>query len=103
MSRKINCLFEIRNMLIMKDTLRQLGYEFTDINQDCVEIAQSYNNIRIDASTGEISYDSAQEKKVNTIKQNYMVNFYRDKAIKEGMQLTQEVGQDGEIVLMLSK
>jgi hypothetical protein len=87
----------------MKDTLRQLGYEFTEIAQDCIEISHNFNNIRIDASIGEISYDSAQEKKVNTIKQNYMVNFYRDKAIKEGMQLSQETGQNGEIILMLSR
>jgi hypothetical protein len=38
---------------------------------------------------------------VNKIKQQYMVNFYRDKAIKEGMQVQEEVKANGDVVINL--
>jgi hypothetical protein len=99
MSRKLEVSFEIRDMLIMKETLKQLGHSFREINQDAIEIQRSYNNIRINSKTGKISYDSDHSGEVDKIKQSYMVNFYRDKAIKEGMQIRQEVSANGEVIL----
>ena len=42
MSRKVNVCFEVRNMLIMKDTLKQLGHVFTETQQDVLQIQASY-------------------------------------------------------------
>jgi hypothetical protein len=99
MSRKVCVQFEIRDLLIMKDTLKQLGHAFTEVNQDVVEIHRSYNAININAKTGQITYDSGNSGEVDKIKQQYMVNFYRDRAIKEGMQIREEISSNGEIVL----
>lgn len=99
MSRKVEVMFEIRDMLIMKNTLKQLGHAFKEVNQDVVEIQRSYRSIEINSKTGKISFDSDNSGEVDKIKQNYMVNFYRDKAIKEGMQIRQEVSANGEVIL----
>ncbi len=86
MSRKIVVQFEIRDMLILKDTLKQLGYnDFIEKNQDVVELRRAYHNIVFDSKTGNVSYDEVNVSEVNAIKQTYMVNFYKDQAIKEGM------------------
>lgn len=98
MSRKICVQFEIRNMLIMKDTLKQMGVDYEELSQNHIR-AGKYEGIDIDSSKGTINYDSSSEGQVNSIKQNYMVNFYRDKAIREGMQLKEERTASGEIRL----
>ena len=99
MSQKICVQFEIREALIMKDTLRDLGFTYTEGRPDVLAIQAAYMPITIDCVAGSITHDSASGNTVNRIKQQYMVNFYRDKAIKEGMQIQEEVKADGEIVL----
>ena len=98
MSQKLCIQFEIREALIMKDTLKELGFDFTEQKQDILLIQASYP-ITVDCNVGSIKYDSANERDVNKIKQQYMVNFYRDKAIKEGMQIQQETKANGEIII----
>ena len=99
MSQNICVQFEVREALIMKDTLKELGYDFTEQNQDVLQIKASYMPITINCVAGKISHDSASQSVVNKIKQQYMVNFYRDKAIKEGMQIQQETKANGEVII----
>jgi hypothetical protein len=101
MSRKICIQFEVRNLLIMKDTLKQMGYDFIEKGQDIVQIQRAYHPIEINGKTGEFSYDEMHVSEVNKIKQEYMVNFYKDQAIKEGMNLRETRLSNGEIELHL--
>jgi len=101
MSQKLCIQFEVREALIMKDTLTELGYNFTEKSQDVLSIQASYMPIVIDCNAGSITHDSAHVSMVNKIKQQYMVNFYRDKAIKEGMQVQEEVKANGDVVINL--
>jgi len=99
MSQKICVQFEVRESAIMRDTLKELGHDFIEPREDIMTIQASYQNITIDCNAGNITFDSASTKTVNKIKQQYMVNFYRDKAIKEGMQIQEEVKADGEVII----
>lgn len=101
MSRKICVQFEIRDLLIMKDTLKQMGHDFVEKGQDIVQIQRSYHPIEFNAHTGEVSYDEMNVSEVDKIKQQYMVNFYKDRAIKEGMQIRETKLANGEIELHL--
>ena len=102
MSRKVSVLFEIRDQLILKDTLKQMGHAFTEVNADVIEIRRSYHNIRFDSKTGNVSYDDANTSEVNKIKQAYMINFYKDQAFNEGMQIRETVSANGEIELYIT-
>jgi hypothetical protein len=102
MSRKVCVQFEVRDMLIMKDTLAQMGIKFNEIDQERIEIQRSYHPIAINSKTGEISYDEMHGSDVNRIKQEYTVNFYKDKCIREGNQLKEERKANGEIVLHIT-
>lgn len=99
MSRKIEVAFEVRDMLIMKDTLKQMGIQFSEEGADRLRIATSYG---ITVSGTKMNYDEVDQAQVNKIKQQYTVNFWRDKAIKEGMQLHEERNNKGEVILRLS-
>ena len=101
MSRKVCVNFEVRSMAIMKDTLKNMGINYDELGQDEVSIHKNYHNIQINAKTGNVSYDEMDSKTVNSIKQNYMVAWYKDKAIREGMQLREERQANGEVVLTL--
>jgi hypothetical protein len=101
MSRKLCVQFEIRNMLIMKDTLKQMGLNYNELNQDAVEVHRGYAPISINAKSGEISYDNVDQSIVDSIKQTYTVNSYKDQAIREGMQLKEEHQANGEVHLTL--
>ena len=101
MSRKVCVQTEIRDMLILKDTLKQMGHNFTEVNADVIEMQRAYNNIQFNTKTGDVSYDDAQTNEVNTIKQTYAVNFYRDRAIKEGNQVQEVKRANGEIEIRI--
>ena len=101
MSRKVVCTTEIRDMLILKDTLKQMGHNFSEVNADIIEIQRSYNNIQFNTKTGNVSFDDAQTHEVNTIKQAYAVNFYKDQAIKEGNQIQEVKRATGEIEIRI--
>jgi uncharacterized protein YpuA (DUF1002 family) len=104
MSRKIEVNFEVRNMLIMKETLKQMNIDFNQINDHLVDVSRRYNNISINSSNGQISFNSDDRSTVNSIKQTYMVNFYKDEAIREGMNLVEECdAKTGEIVLVMTR
>lgn len=99
MSAEIKVQFEVRDMLIMKDTLKRLGYDYKEMGEHRVEIASHYRPIAIDSNSGEISFDNVDQKKVDKIRQEYMVDFYRDKALREGCQFKQEVNAQGEVII----
>jgi len=101
MSRGIKVQFEVRDMLIMKDALKELGYDFIEQNPELLIIKKGYQDIQIDAKQSSITYDNSDTKTVNKIKQTYTLNFYKDRAIKEGNQLREEVRENGEIVLRI--
>ncbi len=98
MSNLINVLFEVRNLAIMKDTLTEMGIKFSEQNET-LTIMKSRYPITINATTGQISFDSDQTNEVNKIKQAYAENFYRDQAIREGMKVHKEINANGEIEL----
>ena len=100
MSRKIEVQFEVREMLIMKDTLEQMGISFTESGNQ-LHVDGSYGGVTITDNT--MTFDSVEERRVNKVKQQYMTNFYRDKAIKEGMQIHEEVNSKGEVILTLTR
>ena len=101
MSRKVVCMTEIRDMLILKETLKQMGHNFSETNADVIEMQRSYNNIQFNVKTGEVSFDDAQTQEVNKIKQAYAVNFYKDQAIKEGNQVQEVKRTNGEIEIRI--
>jgi hypothetical protein len=89
-------------MLIMKDTLKQMGIDYTELNENQIDVKTNYRATNIDALTGQISYDSSDENIVNQIKQGYTVNFYKDQAIREGMQIHEERQANGEVHLFFN-
>lgn len=99
MSGKICVQFEIRNALIMKDTLKEMGYNFDEQSEERFVIGSGYRSIEIDARNHKISFQDGNTTEVNKIKQAYMVNWYKDKAIREGNDVQTEVKSNGEIVL----
>jgi len=103
MSTKINVNFEVRNAVIMKDTLQQLSIQYEETNPDVLLIRRAYNNTVIDANKGKITYDSDFTCEIDKIKQKYMVNWYRDQAIREGMNVEEEVKSNGEVVLHVNQ
>jgi hypothetical protein len=98
MSQKLCIQFEVREALIMKDTLKEMGYDFTEAKPDVLSLRATYA-MTIDCNAGSIRFDSGDTGTVNKIKQQYMINFYRDKAIKEGMQIQEETKANGEVII----
>jgi hypothetical protein len=100
MSREVHVQFEVKSATIMKKTLTELGHAFEE-RGSTLHIGRRFHDIRIDTATGKISYDDMCKGEVNGIKQAYMVNFYKNEAIKEGMQLREERQANGDIVLTM--
>jgi len=88
-------------MAIMKKTLEQMGYSFTEAGET-LKLSSGRYDITVDGKKGRINFDSEDRKLINTISQNYQVNFFRDQAIREGNKVTQEQMADGRIILHVS-
>ena len=103
MSAEIQILFEIRSMLIMKDTLAEMGIDYNEIRDDVLEIGRPYHNIVIDGKTGQVSLDEENSHEVDLITQGYQVNWYKDRAIREGNHIHEEVTTTGEVILHVTR
>lgn len=101
MSRRVCVQFEVRNALIMKDTLKQMGIDYTENRTNVFQISDGYRGMTINAENNTMTYDNMNVKRANEIKQQYMRNYYKDQAIREGMQFKEEVNSKGEIILHL--
>jgi hypothetical protein len=88
-------------MLILKNTLKELGHNFNEISAETIEIQRSYYPIRFNTNTGETSYDDMCTSEVNKVKQQYTVNIYKDRALKEGNQIQQTINANGEIEIRI--
>lgn len=100
MSREIDVKCEVRDMGVMEATLDQLGYNYSRSNT-YIKVARQYHDIVI--KEGSISCDDMDSGLVDEIKQSYTVNFYREQAIREGMQFHQETLANGEIRIRLTR
>jgi len=98
MSREIQVLFEIRSALILKDTLKEMGINYEELG-NLITIKKKYHNIVMDLETGTISFDEMNINEVNKIKKNYMVNWYKDNAIREGNKVKEEINEKGQVIL----
>jgi hypothetical protein len=103
MSTEIQILFEIRSMLIMKDTLTEMGINYNEVSDNKLEIERPYHNIVIDSETGQVSLDEENKNEVDLITQQYQVNWYKDRAIREGNHIREEVTTTGEIILHVTR
>jgi hypothetical protein len=89
-------------MIIMKDTLTQMGINYANLNDHQVQIKAQYRPIVIDSDTGTIKFDDMSKKAVNEIKQTYALNWHKDQAIREGNVYREEKLANGQIVLHVS-
>lgn len=103
MSEEIKVLFEVRNTLIMKDTLKEMGIDYNELSEHVVEIPRPYHNMVINGETGVVTLDEENKTEMDTICQKYQVNWYKDRAIREGNHVTEEVKATGEIVLHVTR
>ncbi len=103
MSDEIYVGFEIRSMLLMKETLREMGIDFNETSENVVEIKRPYHNIVLNGDTGRVSWDQENEAELDIITQNYKVAWYRDNLIRQGNKVTEEVKASGEIVIHVTR
>jgi hypothetical protein len=99
MSHKIVVQCEIRNKAILKDTLKQLGHNFKEVDQDVIEMTRAYHPISINTKTGATSLDHMNSGELEDIKGMYAVNLMKDQGIREGNQVTEEINAEGDIVI----
>jgi len=102
MSRGITVSFEVRDMRIMKDTIKEMGLKFDEVTQEQIQIQRFRRPIVISsAGEGSISFDEEDRKTVCDIRKNYGVNYYRDRAIREGMDVEVKKQANGEVKIEL--
>ncbi len=103
MSDEMTVKCEIRSMLIMKETLTEMGIDFKEIKGDILEIDRPYHNMVINGETGEVTLDQENKGEMDNICQKYQVNWYKDRAIREGNKVREEVLTSGEIILHVTR
>lgn len=102
MSREVHVQFSVKSVAIMKTALTNLGVSYTE-QGDRLVVARNYHNIVIDTAADQISYDDMDKKRVDSIKQAYSIAFYKNEAIKEGMQLREEHHANGTVTLHVTR
>jgi len=99
MSRDVSVEFEVRSLCIMEDTLKEMEIPYSKSQKNILTIKKPYHNIVINSESGKISYDEENKNEVDILTRNYMVNWYKDQAIREGNEIREEVMANGEIHL----
>lgn len=98
MSRDVKVQFSVTNMDVMKRTLTQMGIAFNESSESQLQISRKYHNIVFNQGA-QTTCDDMDQKFVNGIAQNYTLNCYKEKALKEGINLKEERLASGQIVL----
>ena len=102
MSAKVECIAEVRNITILKETLREQKIKFNE-NDNVVSISRNYNNMIFDFNDNKknnVSYDSDDKEFVHSVMRNYQKNVVLDKAAKEGHTIEScEETENGEIII----
>ena len=97
MSGKISVSFEITNMLIMEETLKRLGQNFTKSSEG-LTIAKSFYNIEI--TKNNISCDTNESCLVEKIKSEYQKDFQINERVLRGEQF-ELTETSNEIILLV--
>jgi hypothetical protein len=97
MSGKVITAFNVTNMLLMEDTLKRLGHQFTK-TKNGLTIARAYYNI--DITENEITCDSMNTSEVEKIKSEYQRDYQvQERALRgETFEVTET---SNEIVIMV--
>ncbi len=103
MSDEMKIQFEVRSALIMKDTLTEMGIDFVENHENILDVKRPYHHMIINCDTGEVSLDQENKSEMDNICQRYQVNWYKDRAIREGNHVREEVTASGEIVLHVTR
>lgn len=85
------------------NTLKEMGIGFEEVGQHEIKIQDQWHPTMINCETGNIRCDDMNRRNVDKIVQNYMREFWRDKAIQEGCQITEDVDANGTIHIRLSR
>jgi hypothetical protein len=86
--------------MIMMDTIREMGLSCLESSSNILEVTGEglYRGTIIDCNKGTILFDNSSQKIIDQAKKTYTLKFYRDQAIKEGMNV--ELRQEGNDTLM---
>jgi len=103
MSKTVHVNFAVTNTAIMNKTLDEMGIQHSEHGDSIIAKIKGYRDAEFNIKTSRITYDDMDVSRVNEVKQNYTVNLYKDQAIREGMQLTQERSANGVVTLRLTR
>lgn len=100
MSCRVTVHCDIRNMKLLRETLDEMGYNYTD-KENGVTVKSGFRNIEI-SENGKVVGDSGSRSTIDKINQTYQKNNVRANALKQGhmIESIREVGED--IVLEIS-
>ena len=100
MSKGIIGQTEIRNKLILKKALEEMGISYKELSDETMSWGESYNKMTIDLNTGEISYDNAKQRQVKEIQQMYSKQFIMQEILKKGHKVESVNTVDGNIEII---
>lgn len=103
MSKTVHVNFAVTNTAILNKTLKQLCHSHSKRGDSIFAKIGGYRDAEFNVKTSQISFDDMDVKRVNAVKQAYTINFYKDQAIREGMQLVEEKAANGTVTLRLSR
>lgn len=100
MSKSIIGTTQIRDMLILKKTLEEMGIAFNEINNETLAWGSGYNKFRINVASGEVKYDSMRKTEFEALQKQYSKNFILQEIAKKGhrVESMQVVGDNIEII-----
>jgi len=100
MSTEVIGTTQIRDMLILKKTLEEMGISFQELSEETLAWGTRYNRMQVNVATGQIKYDSMNKSQVQELQQQYGKQFIMYEIAKKGhcVESVQTVGDNIEII-----
>ena len=103
MSQQVTTQTEIRNVDILKETLKEMGINYSEIDDHTYAWGTGYNRMSVDVNNGEVKYDHMYGAKLDEFKMTYSKNNVRASILKKGHRIkSQKVLADGRIEIVAS-
>ena len=100
MSKRVQGITQIRDLLILKKTLEEMGISYKELSAERIAWGAGYDHVEVNLESGKVSYDEMRKQYIDNVQQNYSKNFILQQIAIKGHRIesVKTVGADIEII-----
>jgi hypothetical protein len=100
MSKQVKGITLIRDVLILKKTLQEMGISFHELNAESLTFGTGYDKVTVHTDSGQVQYDEMRHQFIDDMQKTYSKNQILNEIAIKGhrVESVRQVGANIEII-----